>query len=86
MTQYENGLVSYERLLNTLERLTRNEDKHASIQGTIAINAIALYKALGGEWDVSKEKSYLNAADVKQMKNRSDWGKYFDDENNEDEK
>jgi NodT family efflux transporter outer membrane factor (OMF) lipoprotein len=86
MTQYENGLVSYERLLNTLERLTRNEDKHASIQGTIAINAIALYKALGGGWDVSKEKSYLNAADVREMKNRSDWGKYFDDENNEDEK
>ncbi len=79
ITQYENGLVTYQRLLSTVEKLTRNEDTYAQIQGSIALQVIALYKALGGGWEIGKDKPYLNPDDVKQMSDRTDWGEYLDD-------
>ncbi len=79
MTQYNNGLVTYQRLFSTVEKLTQNEDTYAKIKGNIAIQVIALYKALGGGWQKSIGKSYISKSDIKQMSERTDWGEYFDD-------
>jgi len=79
MTQYNNGLVTYQRLFSTVEKLTQNEDTYAKIKGNIAIQVIALYKALGGGWQKSIGNSYISKSDIKQMSERTDWGEYFDD-------
>lgn len=78
MTQYDNGLVTYQRLLSTVENLTRNEDAYAQIKGNIAIQVIALYKALGGGWQMGRGKAYLSPAMIEQMKARTDWADYLD--------
>ena len=78
VTQYENGLVTYQRLLSTVEKLTRNEDTYAVIQGNIANQVVLLYKALGGGWEINSEKKYLHTEDVKAMRERTDWGEYLD--------
>jgi outer membrane protein TolC len=78
MTQYNNGFVSYQRLLTTVEKLTRNEDAYASTKGDISVYVISLYKALGGGWEIGRDKSYLHVDDVEVMKARTDWGEYFD--------
>ena len=78
ITQYNDGLVGYQRLLISVQDLTRNEDQYAQIQGNIATQVVALYKALGGGWQMNREKSYINDADLKQMQERSDWGDYLD--------
>lgn len=79
VVQYENGLVTYQRLLSTVENLTRNEDAYAQIKGNIAVQVIALYKALGGGWQIHKSKTYLHDEDVKALKERgSDWGEYLE--------
>jgi outer membrane protein TolC len=81
MTQYENGLVSYQRLLTTVESLTRNEDAYAQIKGNIAIQVVALYKALGGGFD-TKQHRYIHSEDKNALKERGvDWGKYLKDKN-----
>lgn len=79
MTQYEHGLVTYQRLLSTVENLTKSEDQYAQIKGSIALQVIALYKALGGGWELRANKAYINDEDKEQMKNRTDWGEYLDD-------
>ncbi|MGR5488947.1 TolC family protein, partial [Vibrio alfacsensis] len=33
LTQYENGQISFERLLNSVEKMTRSEDSYAQIKG-----------------------------------------------------
>jgi len=76
--QYNDGLVGYQRLLTSVQNLTRNEDQYAQIQGNIATQIIALYKALGGGWEIGRGKTYVKEADVKQMQERSDWGEYFE--------
>jgi len=77
--QYNDGLVSYQRLLTTVEKLTSTQDRYATIKGSLSINAILLYKALGGGWQINKGKSYLSADTAEKMKKRVDWDKYLDD-------
>jgi len=78
--QYNDGLVSYQRLLTTVEKLTSTQDKYASIKGNLALNAIALFKALGGGWQMSKGKSYLSRETAQKMKGRIDWDRYLDED------
>ena len=76
--QYNDGLTGYQRLLISVQDLTRNEDQYAQIQGNIATNIIALYKALGGGWEMDRGQPYLHEEDIKQMQERSDWGEYLE--------
>lgn len=76
--QYNDGLVNYQRLLTTVEQLTSTQDRYATIKGNLAINAVLLYKALGGGWQMSQGKAYLSEETAKKMKKRVDWDKYLD--------
>ena len=78
MTQYNDGLVSYQRLLSTVDSLTRNQDRYAQIKGNLATNVILLYKALGGGWQMSKGKAYISRQMAQKMQHRTDWGRYLD--------
>lgn len=73
MTQYENGQISFERLLNSVEKMTRAEDSYATIKGNVANQVVALYKALGGGWETQTGKPFLSETIAKQMQERSDW-------------
>lgn len=72
MTQYENGQISFERLLNSVEKMTRAEDSYAQIKGNVANQVIALYKALGGGWQAQTGKPFLEESIAKQMQDRTD--------------
>ncbi|MFT4520771.1 MAG: outer membrane protein TolC [Halioglobus sp.] len=72
-TQYNNGLVSYQRLLSTVEKMTLREDAYAQTRGNISQQVVALYKALGGGWQPLEGKP-LKPETVEQMKARVDWG------------
>jgi len=73
VVQYNDGLVNYQRLLTTVEKLTSTQDRFATIKGNVALNAVALYKALGGGWQISRGKSYLSKETAARMKARTDW-------------
>ena len=77
--QYNDGLVNYQRLLTTVEKLTSTQDRFASIKGNVALNAVALYKALGGGWQMSRGKAYISKELAQKMKKRTDWGEYLDE-------
>ncbi len=80
MTQYENGQISFERLLNSVEKMTRAEDSYASIKGNVANQVVALYKALGGGWEAQTGRPFLSETIAKQMQDRSDWDGLLDEE------
>ncbi|MGF1737784.1 TolC family protein [Photobacterium satsumensis] len=79
LTQYENGQISFERLLNSLEKMTRSEDAYAVVKGNVANQVIALYKSLGGGWEAETGRPYLNDALRSQMESRTDWGEVLDE-------
>jgi outer membrane protein TolC len=75
--QYSNGLVSYQRLLSTVETMTFREDAYAQTRGSIANQVVALYKALGGGWEPFLEQPVVNPETAEKMKARTDWGDYL---------
>ncbi|MGR5140490.1 TolC family protein [Photobacterium sp. DNB23_23_1] len=79
LTQYENGQISFERLLNSLEKMTRSEDAYAIVKGNVANQVVALYKSLGGGWEAETGRPYLNDALRSQMESRTDWGEMLDE-------
>ncbi len=77
--QYSEGLVSYQRLLSTVEKLTLTQDAYAQVKGLLATNEVLLYKALGGGWQMSDGRSYLPRKRREAMRRRVDWGGMLDD-------
>ena len=75
--QYNNGLVSYQRLLSTVETMTLREDAYAQTRGSIANQVVALYKAMGGGWESFRNQPVVNPETVKQMESRTNWGDYL---------
>ena len=78
--QYNNGLVTYERLLSTVEKMTVREDVYAQTRGNIANQVVALYKALGGGWAAFEDVPIVKPDTVEQMRLRTDWGEYLEEE------
>jgi NodT family efflux transporter outer membrane factor (OMF) lipoprotein len=48
--QYEQGLIAYQPLLDSERVLVEQQDTLAESRGLIALNLVAVYKALGGGW------------------------------------
>ncbi len=50
MLQYEQGFADYQRVLDTQRALVLQQDNLAESRGKVALNLVAVYKALGGGW------------------------------------
>ena len=61
-------------MVDTQRFLTQQEDNLASTTGSIAINLIAMYKALGGGWELRLGKNFIPAKTMEEMRQRTDWG------------
>jgi NodT family efflux transporter outer membrane factor (OMF) lipoprotein len=78
MIQYKDGLTDYQRVLDSIRSLTQKQDQYASVKGTIATDFIAMYKALGGGWEMRDREEALPADIRQKMMHRTDWGKFLD--------
>ena len=52
LTQYREGAVDYQRVLDSQRSLLEQQNRLAETRSSIATNLIALYKALGGGWEL----------------------------------
>lgn len=55
--QYQNGLVGFNTVINTLNSLRQQQDLLASTQGNVATNLVQVYKSLGGGWEIRDNRS-----------------------------
>lgn len=74
LIQYREGEIDYQRVVDTQRFLTQEEDNLASTTGSIAINLIAMYKALGGGWELRLGKDFIPEKTREEMRQRTDWG------------
>lgn len=72
--QYQEGLVDYQRVLDSQRNLVVSQESLVRVSGDIATNLIALYKALGGGWETRTESDFVDKPIQKQMNDRTDWG------------
>jgi NodT family efflux transporter outer membrane factor (OMF) lipoprotein len=74
MTQYREGLVDYQRVLDTQRFQTQAQDLLTSTQGSVSLSVVATYKALGGGWESRVEKDFVPEEIKEEMEKRTDWG------------
>jgi NodT family efflux transporter outer membrane factor (OMF) lipoprotein len=74
MVQYREGLVDFQRVLDTQRFQTQVQDLLTSTQGAVALDLIATYKALGGGWEIRADKDFVPERIKGDMRARTDWG------------
>lgn len=78
MLQYKEGLADYQRVLDSTRSLTQKQDQYAQKKGNIASDMVALYKAVGGGWQIREGKPYVPDAVKDTMEKRTDWGRLLE--------
>ena len=76
--QYGEGLVDYQRVLDSQRTLTSSQAALVNTTANIAINLIALYKALGGGWETRNNHDFVPETVKQTMRQRTDWGNLTD--------
>jgi NodT family efflux transporter outer membrane factor (OMF) lipoprotein len=75
LIQYRDGAVDYNRVLDSQRSLATQQDTYTQARGDISTNLVALYKALGGGWEVRLGEDFVPEATKEQMRQRTNWGK-----------
>jgi NodT family efflux transporter outer membrane factor (OMF) lipoprotein len=72
--QYSEGLTDYQRVLDAQRSLTQDQDSLAAIRGSVVLNLVNMYKALGGGWQLDEKKDVVSEENRSQMRERTSWG------------
>ena len=78
LLEYREGLIDYQRVVDTQNVLVRRQDLHAENQGAIARNLVQIFRSLGGGWE-SHDKPLVPAEILEEMQVRTDWGDLLPD-------
>jgi NodT family efflux transporter outer membrane factor (OMF) lipoprotein len=81
MIQYREGVVDYQRVLDTDRFLTDQQDNYTSTRRNIALNLITMYKALGSGWQMRMGQDFVPEHLQNEMIERTDWGDLMEIEN-----
>ena len=64
-----------EVVLTSEQNLFQAESNLVVTLGNIALGATAIYRALGGGWQIREDSYFVTAATNEQMRARTDWGR-----------
>ncbi|MCI0499964.1 MAG: efflux transporter outer membrane subunit [Planctomycetales bacterium] len=78
LVQYREGAVDYQRVLDTQRALLQEENNLAQARSSLATNLIALYKALGGGWELRRGQPIIAESTQAEMQERTDWGRLIE--------
>jgi NodT family efflux transporter outer membrane factor (OMF) lipoprotein len=77
LIQYREGAVDYQRVLLADQTRLQQENNLVDLRSSAATNAISLYKALGGGWEMSVGQPFVPDATRIEMQKRTNWGNLF---------
>ena len=74
MIQYREGLTDYQRVLDAQRFLTELQDNLVFTAGSVGLNLVSMYRALGGGWELRGENDFIPASIKEEMETRTNWG------------
>ena len=77
LIQYREGAVDYQRVLLADQTLLQQENSLVNLRSSAATNAVSLYEALGGGWEMSVGQPFVPDATRVEMQKRTNWGDLF---------
>ncbi len=72
--RYREGAEDFQRVVDSMRALLQQENRLAQTRSDIATNLIALYKALGGGWEIREGRPVVSVAIQAEMASRTNWG------------
>jgi NodT family efflux transporter outer membrane factor (OMF) lipoprotein len=78
MVQYKAGEADYTTVLSAEQSQLSVEDSVASSQGNVVLNLIAVYRALGGGWEMRGERDVISDEVKAEMARRTNWGRMLE--------
>jgi NodT family efflux transporter outer membrane factor (OMF) lipoprotein len=70
---YQQGAVDYQRVLDAQRSLLEQDNALTQARSSVATGLIALYKALGGGWELAEGQQVVPEATQREMKERTNW-------------
>jgi NodT family efflux transporter outer membrane factor (OMF) lipoprotein len=80
LLQYREGLVDYQRVLDSQRFLATQEERLTEVSGQVSTDLVATYKALGGGWQIREGEEILSVKNRNEMIERTSWGGLLDPE------
>ena len=74
LVQYREGAVDYQRVLDAQRSLLVEQQNLTRLRADVAPNLIALYKALGGGWELRRGEPFVADRFLTEMRRRTNWG------------
>ena len=74
LLQYREGLVDFQRVLDTQRFLTLQSDRWTAVKGSVVTNLVAMYKAMGGGWQIRAGQDFIAPVVREEMVQRTNWG------------
>lgn len=72
--QYREGIKDFTVVLLAQQSLLSEQDNLASTLGSISVNLVGVYRALGGGWEIREGKELVPPSVKGEMEKRTDWG------------
>jgi outer membrane protein TolC len=72
--QYQSGMTDFTTVLTAEQNLFQVQSNLAVARANVSLGATAIYRALGGGWQIREDSEFVTAATRDQMRARTDWG------------
>ena len=72
--QYDAGATNFTTVLVAEQNLFQYESNLATARANVSLGATAIYRALGGGWQIREDSNFVTAATRDQMRARTNWG------------
>lgn len=83
LIRYKEGETNYTTVLDAQRQLLQIQSSLTRAQGEIPLALIALYRSLGGGWQIRKNQDILSPAVKKEMATRTNWGTLLEQTNHQ---
>lgn len=74
VSQYTDGVADYDRVVTAQQSLLQSEANLIDLRAQASESLVALYKGLGGGWQVRRNQEFLPETVLAEMAYRTDWG------------
>ena len=74
LLRYREGFADYQRVLSAQQSLFTSQQRYAASRGAVLNSYIALYRSLGGGWQTTEPRQFIDDATREQMQERTNWG------------
>ncbi|MEJ2138707.1 MAG: efflux transporter outer membrane subunit [Gammaproteobacteria bacterium] len=80
LLRYQEGFSDYQRVLQAQQSLFSQQQRYVTARSDTVRSLTALYKALGGGWEVRNGNSFIDEETMQVMTERTNWGNLLETE------